>query len=205
MHLGRRNTTRMSNVRRSPLARSADLVVEEVADEVLVYDLARHRAHSLGATAARVWRRCDGTTAIDDLGADLGLDADTVTRALAELAECELLDASTAPVRGTTRRELAIRAAKTGAAVASVPLIVSVVAPLPVQAATLGHCLALGGEVGNCGNACCQGNTGCCCCLKVNSSPAEKTCVPTELCERNFYQPLPKPGEPDTGHCSCRG
>src|SRR5829696_3089212 len=71
-----------------PAARSEHLVVEELGDELLVYDLQLNRAHSLGDSAARVWRACDGKTMVDSLCAKTDLDADTVARALSELREC---------------------------------------------------------------------------------------------------------------------
>src|SRR6476619_4633332 len=43
-----------------PRKRKHRLVIDELADEVLVYDLDRHRAHCLNQTAALVWRECDG-------------------------------------------------------------------------------------------------------------------------------------------------
>jgi hypothetical protein len=43
-----------------PRARSQDLIVEELIDEVLVYDTERDKAHCLNSTAARVWKQCDG-------------------------------------------------------------------------------------------------------------------------------------------------
>lgn len=43
-----------------PAARTRDVVVRTVGDEVLVYDLARHRAHSLNPVATAVWRAWDG-------------------------------------------------------------------------------------------------------------------------------------------------
>jgi hypothetical protein len=189
-----------------PTARSTDLVVEENDGELLVYDLVRHRAHCLSPTAAEVWRRCDGHTHIDSLAAALGRDSEVIGQALDELVSCELIEtaeqlAAGAPT-GSTRRQLMVNAAKTGAVVASAPLIVSVAAPRPVEAATLAHCLAIGNGVGNCGAACCRPNNGCCCCHKVNE-PGTRSCTPTEICERNFYQPFPGPGDPDTGHCSC--
>ncbi len=48
------------NEQARPLARKADLVTKEVADEVLVYDLKSHKAHCLNQTAALVWKYCDG-------------------------------------------------------------------------------------------------------------------------------------------------
>src|SRR2546423_15689116 len=50
----------MDNLERAaPRARDARLVIQELPDELLVYDLERHRAHSLNRTAALVWRHCD--------------------------------------------------------------------------------------------------------------------------------------------------
>ena len=38
---------------RKPTARQEQLIVEEVLDETIIYDLRRNRAHSLNRTAAR--------------------------------------------------------------------------------------------------------------------------------------------------------
>lgn len=43
-----------------PKARFENLVIQMIADETLVYDLANHRAHCLNETAAFVWGRCTG-------------------------------------------------------------------------------------------------------------------------------------------------
>jgi hypothetical protein len=53
--------------RTAPHARDEGLVIHELPDETLVYDLKRHRAHSLNRTAAWIWRRCDGRTSVNDL------------------------------------------------------------------------------------------------------------------------------------------
>ena len=42
----------------------SDLVMKEMPDEVLIYDLKHHKAHCLNQTAALVWRHCDGETSI---------------------------------------------------------------------------------------------------------------------------------------------
>ena len=47
-----------------PAARTSGLVVRELAEETLVYDEERHRAHCLNRTAALVWRHCDGKTPV---------------------------------------------------------------------------------------------------------------------------------------------
>ena len=47
-----------------PRARQDELVVEELSDETLVYDLKRHKANCLNRTAALVWQDCDGQTSV---------------------------------------------------------------------------------------------------------------------------------------------
>jgi hypothetical protein len=46
-----------------PRMRAYALVIDDLPDEVLVYDLERHQAHCLNHTAALVWRACDGNLA----------------------------------------------------------------------------------------------------------------------------------------------
>jgi hypothetical protein len=49
-------------MRNLPAARQARLVVQELPDEVLIYDLDRDKAHCLNQTAAFIWKHCDGRT-----------------------------------------------------------------------------------------------------------------------------------------------
>src|SRR5258708_1930129 len=50
-----------------PLRRENGLLIRELPDELLVYDLERFQAHCLNALAALVWRSCDGKTAVEEL------------------------------------------------------------------------------------------------------------------------------------------
>jgi hypothetical protein len=140
---------------RTPLARTDELVTEQVDDEVLVYDQRHNTAHCLSDAAASVWRACDGRTTIKALTTTLGLDRETVASALQELEERELLEG-----QGVTRREASLKLAKVagGVAVAS-PLIYSISAPPPAAAVTSAYCLKI------CPTGCggCQ-KAGCCCC-----------------------------------------
>jgi hypothetical protein len=128
-----------------PVARTDAIVVEELGEELLVYDQNNDTAHSLGVVAARVWRACDGETSAQDLSARLDLDADTVTRALEELDECNLLG-NGEQRDGMTRREATLKTAKVGAGIASAPLIYSILAPMPALAATQQYCLSIFSE-----------------------------------------------------------
>lgn len=175
-----------------PLARSNDLIVEELGDEVLIYDTQNERGHSLSPEAARVWRACNGKTTAERLSVQLGLDRETVDQALEELTSCELLEVRpTIVADGSTRREVTIKMAKVGAAAAAAPLILSVAAPTPSMAASLNFCIQF--SSGNCGgNTGCSKSVGCCCCVPVLHNPFPpgspcalhetgnqcKTCVP---------------------------
>jgi hypothetical protein len=45
------------------------LVINELTDEVLVYDLKRDKAHCLNQTAAAVWKLCDGQRTVAEIAA----------------------------------------------------------------------------------------------------------------------------------------
>ena len=80
-----------------PRARQDELVVEELQDETLVYDLKRHKACCLNRTAALVWGRCDGQTSVAEVAAllkkELEIPADeaVVWMALDRLGRAHLL------------------------------------------------------------------------------------------------------------------
>lgn len=139
-----------------PLARKQDLLVRELPGEVLVYDLARDRAHCLNETAAFVWQRCDGRNTAREIALLLGkkvdstIDEKIVWLALDQLAAHDLLKhrpATPPSLLGINRRQM-VRALGLGAIVA-VPLVESIVAPSAAQAATCfpsGHACAAGAQ-----------------------------------------------------------
>lgn len=176
---GRQNGKHASANSRLPLARGDDLVVEELGDELLIYDKLENRAHSLNGTAARVWRACDGYTNTAVLATKLELDSDTLEKALYELESCALLQQE--PQIGHTRREMTVKAAKFGA-VASIPFIYSVVGPIPMAAATPTPAQCQFYSTGSCGA--CKQICGCCCCCQncSNFDPSCKVCYPSSLC-----------------------
>lgn len=145
-----------------PRARHEELLIHELTDEVLVYDLRHHKAHSLNQTAALVWGRCDGERCVSDIAHlledELGtpVDEDVVWLALNQLERVGLLKerATRASETLTIRRRELIR--KMGlAAAASLPLVVSVVAPSAAQAASgMVPCLPTGAQ--------CTQDTQCC-------------------------------------------
>jgi hypothetical protein len=143
-----------------PLARTDQLVVQELPDEVLVYDLERHKAHCLNRASAAVWKRCDGRTTIAEMTRQLGrelaapVDDDVVWLALGQLRRFHLLEEKSGSVGmfKVSRRDL-VR--KYLPAALAVPLILSVPAPTPAQ--TLSRCL---GPCEKCSRSeeCCSGS-----------------------------------------------
>jgi hypothetical protein len=158
---GKKNGGHATRVQR-PMARTDELVVEEVGEEVLVYDQRNDLAHCLSGSAVRVWRVSDGTTTPEQMSATLELDMETVRDALEELWSCDLLEAW--QPAGVTRREATVRLAKTGAVAAAAPLIYSIAAPTPALAASQATCNAITPACsGNCGTSGCK-SAGCVCC-----------------------------------------
>ncbi|MDQ2746969.1 MAG: PqqD family protein [Acidobacteriota bacterium] len=58
-----------------PVARREGLVIQEMPEEVLVYDLATDKAHCLNQTAAFVWKSCDGAHTVQDIARLFGDEA----------------------------------------------------------------------------------------------------------------------------------
>ena len=127
-----------------PQARKSGLIVKAVDGEVLIYDQERNKAHCLNQTAARVWEYCDGKTTIatacESLARDLSapVDENLVRYAVDQFATDHLLEtAGEMPafmIPGMNRRQM-VRTLGLAAAVA-VPLVSSILAPTPAQAAT---------------------------------------------------------------------
>lgn len=122
-------------------ARKEGLVIQEMPDEVLVFDLETNKAHCLNETAAFVWKACDGKNSVADITKLFGnqsgtsVPEDLVWLALDQLKTKNLIenkDEIVVDYNGMSRREV-IR--KVGlASVVALPLISSLVAPTDVSA-----------------------------------------------------------------------
>jgi Coenzyme PQQ synthesis protein D (PqqD) len=148
-----------------PHARQANLVVTELQNEVLLYDLDRDQASCLNATAALVWKFADGESSVEEIAARMAaelktpVDARVVWYALDQLGNKHLLqERLTIPAQYTrmTRRDFLVKAGIAGAIVA-IPVIISLTAPTPAMAAT-GSCPT---RVCNNASDCCPGNPTC--------------------------------------------
>jgi len=127
----------------APRARTEKLLIQELADETLVYDLERDEAHCLNQTAALVWKHCDGKMTISQIAKTLTaetkstVDEELVLLACHQLAKSHLMQGQIPGMLGSSRfsRREVMRRLGTAAAV-SLPLVSSIVAPGAVQAAT---------------------------------------------------------------------
>ncbi len=126
-----------------PLARQEGLIVQQMPDEVLVYDLDRHKAHCLNRTAALVWQHCDGRTSVRQIARKLEkqfkspVNDEVIYLALDQLGKDHLLEKRIAlptELKQFSRREL-IRRVGLATAVA-LPVIISIVSPTSANAVT---------------------------------------------------------------------
>lgn len=184
---------------RPPEARADGLLTEEVGDEIVVYDLESKDVHCLSPLAAAVFEQCDGRSEhaaiAESTGVRLGrpVSNDEVSAAIGQLEERSLLERPPLVLHqeGVSRRELAKKTARIGAAVASVPLITSIVAPTAAMAQTqipsgCGGCT----KNPDCASIhCCQSNAGkqcqSGCCVVHDNSCHFCNCTATQppICE----------------------
>jgi hypothetical protein len=180
------------------LARQEDLVVQELPDEVMVYDLKRHKAHCLNHTAAFIWQHCDGQTSTAELAsllqqeAGAPVDEEVVWYTLDKLKKAELLEGNLAvPVKDSMSRRKMIR--RLGAMLV-IPTVVSLVAPTAMAQTSV---IVLSKKIA-CGQCNQQDNPESCtdttCCTGACGGP-NRTCVSTG-------SPSSTPGQVDT---SCTG
>ena len=121
-----------------PCARTGDLVVKELDEEIVVYDLNRDKAFCLNRTSALIWKACDGNTSPAVMAhklqtADAAINEDMVQFALRELSKDGLLTGATVENAGLTRKDL-IR--KSGLAAALIPAVAVLAAPTALKAAS---------------------------------------------------------------------
>lgn len=149
------------NNSKNPVARQSGLVVQEMPDEVLVYDMQSNKAHCLNGSAAFVWKACDGSKSVADIVRDFEASGDKVTEdfvwlAIDQLNENNLLEAGMAPrFAGQSRRQVLKTIGL--ASMVAIPLISSLVAPQNVLANVSCSCQS----ATQCANRPCQSQTFC--------------------------------------------
>ncbi len=154
----------------NPIARKAGLVLQEMPDELLVYDLDTNKAHCLNQTSAFVWKACNGKNSVSDISRLFGTDAgnsvpeDLVWLAIDQLSQNNLLENKVSPkLNGQTRREVIKKIGL--ASVVALPLVASLAAPssvLAVVTCPTGDCRSTATNPVNCSPCNCDTTTGNC-------------------------------------------
>jgi len=145
-----------------PVARKQGLVVQEMPEEVLIYDLDTNKAHCLNNTAAFVWKSCDGNNSISDIAkmfeTEVGKNVpeDLIWLALEQLNDKNLLHGESAVLsKGNTRREVIKKIGLTS--MIALPIVASLVAPTSVMATASCACVT----AADCAATTCPSTTNC--------------------------------------------
>ena len=116
-----------------PQSRTRDLIVQELNDELLIYNLSTGRALSLNATSSKVFNACDGQTSFDDFKRNHKFTDDLIYLALDELKRNNLLENYQSTHFGNLSRREVIR--RVGlATIVALPVITGIVAPSAASA-----------------------------------------------------------------------
>lgn len=124
-----------------PISRKTNIVVQDLENEVLIYDLEINKAFCLNKTSALVYEFADGTKTVGEISNEMSVklkirvSEDLVWMALEGLKKDNLLanaDELTDHFGGLTRREVVKRVGF--ASVVMLPLISTVIAPNAVMA-----------------------------------------------------------------------
>jgi hypothetical protein len=197
------------------IARSEDLLVEQIDGEAVVYDLESKEVHCLKPLAAVVFANSDGKSTSDEIALiaerELGtmFTASDIEAAASQLEAIGLIETPFVVLEGgVSRRDIMRKTAFAGALAAFAPLITSIAAPSAAMAQS-GRQAGCGcgsdplGGAGTCKNGdnnncishhCCQPDTGakeCNICLCVDDSNNCAFVTGTTNC---IVQPAPQDG-----------
>jgi len=122
------------NSTQNPLARIDRLVIQELPDELLIFDLDSYKAHCLNRSAALVWRACDGKNSVGDIvkqfesNGNGKVTEDFIWLAIDQLNEHGLLPNTVAPrFAGESRRQILKKIGL--ASMVALPIIAAITAP----------------------------------------------------------------------------
>lgn len=157
-----------------PAVRKKDLVIQELNDEILIYDLQNNKVFGLNDTSALIWRLSNGDKTMSQIAHEASqklnspINEELVWLALGQLKEANLINNETEitnDYQGATRREVIRRIGL--ASMVALPMISALVAPSALQAQSscgtapniaLGCSCFVGGlsNSGNCASLCCN-------------------------------------------------
>lgn len=127
------------------IARREGLVVQEMDNEIMVYDLKTNKASCLNETAALVWQNCDGKRNAEEIAEVLSIelktkvDRNVVDFALYQLQTEKLLEqesSESSPFADLSRRDVIKRVGLSS--LVALPIIATLTAPVAAQ---MGSCM----------------------------------------------------------------
>ncbi|HRH46802.1 MAG TPA: hypothetical protein PKY82_34470 [Pyrinomonadaceae bacterium] len=123
-----------------PLAKSEDFVVQELKNEVLIYNLKTNKALCLNSTASFIWNKCVPNSNYQDVINEFEkvhhqkIDDDFIDLVLDELSKADLLQGK----RTFLNEKVSIREVllRYGLMAVALPMIINVIAPTAAQSAS---------------------------------------------------------------------
>ncbi|MEM7302948.1 MAG: hypothetical protein AAF468_17865 [Pseudomonadota bacterium] len=146
-----------------PRANRANCDVRELDGEVIIYNKKIHQAVCLNECAAKVWELADGSRSPANIADQIdGMTQELVEHTLTKLSKAGLLETefvSDLPAN-INRRNLVKKVAGVAGAAALIPIVTTITAPMPAQAAS---CVTAGqpcpnGAINPADPGCCSGN-----------------------------------------------
>lgn len=163
-----------------PKSRQENLVLQELDNEIIIYNLSNNKAFCLNETSALIWQLCNGERNISQISqlaqqkTKTEVNEDLVWFAIEQLKKEKLISSEVDTPQqfiGKSRREI-IKKIGLGTMIA-LPVVASLVAPTAIQAAQSAcisdpTCTCLFSNAPNNGDSCGNGdmntcNTGCTC------------------------------------------
>lgn len=125
-----------------PGVRTENLLEQQIGDEILIYDLTNDKAFNLNENLSIIYRECIRNSTFEEVTRRYNFTDDFIFLALDELRRNNLLAENYQTPFGKIKRREAIRRVGLATA-ASLPLIISIVAP--TSSAAQSRTVALGG------------------------------------------------------------
>ena len=169
-----------------PRARIADLIVKELENELLIYDMLTNDAICLNKMSMLIWRYCDGKTKSKDLIEKYNLTEDLINLALDDFQNHKLLKdkiETGVPKKMGERRRFLVRAGAVAAV--AIPIVRTIVAPqaISAQSACISGTHNYTAPSPSCATACQSAfNPSDCCNSVLGFSHPPATCSCTVVC-----------------------
>lgn len=175
----------------NPISKTSNTVVQELTDEILIYDLKTNKVLCLNKTSAAVWNACDGTRSVEEITKKLKKDydpkmtEDMVWLSLSMLESANLLASTPTNKLTDISRRNAIKNIGLASAVA-LPIISALIAPTSLNAQSIGqgtcNCGAAAGQYERPGGCVCSTGSDCCSSACVNGTCVSGLSVQSAAC-----------------------